>query len=299
MPPPAAETPEQLLDRAGLRREQKLDPAANADIKAAYVLAPDMPRAIVAYGTTFGTGPEAKPHYDRAITLKPDFGPAWRERSMWNFRNGNREQALIDADQAIALDATDVTALHWKGFYLGMMQRNLEALEVTLKAVEITPWQTNLWANIGAYALGAKEYDRAISACSRALELDPRQQEAYINRGAAKHRTGDFDGALADFTRLLEVSPGHPWGYYNRGLVYLTRENYENAIYDFSETLIRNPVELFDAYYRRALCHRGLKRYDLALGDLRSYRSMLKDAATQAEVDKEIAEVEALKAEKK
>jgi len=296
MPPPAAETPEQLLDRAGLRREQRLDAAANADIKAAYVLAPDMPRAIVAYGTTFGTGPEAKPHYDRAITLKPDFGPAWRERSMWNFRNGNREQALIDADQAIALDANDVTALQWKGFFLSFMNRSEEALEVTLRATEITPWQTNLWANVGAFALGCKQYDRAISACSRALELDPRQQEAYINRGAAKHRTGDFDGALADFTRLLEVSPGHPWGYYNRGLVYLTRENYESAIYDFSETLIRNPVELFDAYYRRALCHRGLKRYDLALGDLRSYRSMLKDAATQAEVDKEIAEVEALKA---
>ncbi|MBK9975969.1 MAG: protein kinase [Planctomycetes bacterium] len=299
VPPPPAETVEQLLDRATLRREQGLLEPAAADIKAAYVLSPDQPRAIVAFGTTLGFTPDAKAYYDRAITLKPDYGPAWRERSMWNFRNGNREQALIDADQAIALDPQDVAAMSWKGFYLSFMDRAQEALDITLRATEITPWQTNLWANVGAYALNCKLYDRAISACSRALELDPRQQEAWINRGAAKSALGDHDGALADFTRLLEISPGHPWGYYNRGLVYLDRKQYENAAYDFSETLNRNPAELFDAYLRRAICHRELKRYDLALGDLRSYRSLLKDPAAQADIDKEITEIEALKAASK
>lgn len=137
--------------------------------------------------------------------------------------------------------------------------------------------------------------DRSVSACSRALELDPRQQEAWINRGAAKKGLGDLDGALSDFTRLLEVAPGHPWGYYNRGLVYLERREHVNAVYDFSETLNRNPTELFDAYFRRALCHRELKKLDAALGDLRSYRSLLKDAAEIAEVDALIAEIEAQK----
>ncbi|MCC6464132.1 MAG: protein kinase [Planctomycetes bacterium] len=295
VPPTPAGTAEQLLDRASLRREQRLEDAASADIRAAYVLAPEQPRAIVAFGTTYGMGPEAKPLYDRAITLKPDYGPAWRERSMWNFRNNNREQALVDADQAIALDPNDISAMSWKGFYLSFMGRSEEALAITQKAADIAPWVTTLWANIGAYALSCKQHERAVSACSRALELDPRQQEAWINRAAAKNALGDLDGALADLTRLLEVAPGHPWGYYNRGMVYLARKEHESAVYDFSETLNRCPTELFDAYYRRALCNRELERFDAALGDLRSYRSMLKDPAEIAEVDKLIAEVDAQK----
>ncbi|MBX3474738.1 MAG: protein kinase [Planctomycetes bacterium] len=294
VPPMPAETSDQLLNRATLRREQNLTEPANEDIRAAYLLSPDSPAAIMAFGTTFGTRAEAKPHHDRAIALKPDFGPAWRERSMWNFRNGNMEQALSDADQAIALDPTDVTAMQWKGYYLGQARRSEEAMEITLKATEITPWNTGLWANVGAYALGCQQYERALAACSRALELDPRQQEAWINRGAAKKALGDIDGALADFTRVLEITPGYAWAHYNRAHIYLLRKDYETAIYEFTQTLSRTSAYLREAFYFRAQCHRELKDYPAALADLRSYHATISDAAKKAELETEIAEVEAL-----
>ncbi|MCL4731069.1 MAG: tetratricopeptide repeat protein, partial [Planctomycetes bacterium] len=294
-PPPPAETAEQLLDRAVLRREQNLTEAAAADIKAAYTLAPDMPRAITAFGTTFLNTSEAKPHYDRAIALKPDFAPAWRERGLWNFRNGNVEQALADLDQAIALDAADASALSMKGFVLGSTQRHEEALEVTLRATELWPWHAPFWANVGAYALNSRQYDRAVAACSRAIELDPRQQEAWVNRGAAKNALGDHDGALADFTRVLEFSPGYAWGYYNRAHIHRARKDFEAAIYDYTQALERTSANyLRESLLYRARCYRELKRYEPALEDLRAFRQTLTDPERQAAVDAEIAEVEAL-----
>lgn len=295
---PTLTTAADLLDRANLRREQRLDDLAAKDIDAALELEPQNIRALVAKGTTL-KGVDALEYFDRALQLDAGYASAWRERSMAHWFMGERDKAVNDIERSLALDPDNSTALHRYGFYLDVLGRTDEAIAATERALKQRPFSAPTWANLAAALVKKELYDRALTACNRAIELDPRQHEAWINRGLIKHKLGDSDGALADLTRLLEIAPGHPWAFINRGMIRKDLGDLKGAIYDFTETLNRQAAMLPQAGFLRGQCYRQLGRFDEALADLKLYRDRTTDAQTRAEVEKEIAEVEALKAEKK
>jgi serine/threonine protein kinase len=102
--------------------------------------------------------------YSKAIALKLDGAPAYRDRALCEARSGLDNAAADDYDKALKLDPTD----------------------------------SHTWNGRGEIYLKKGGYKKARDCFSRAIELDMYFAEAYKNRARAELKLNDIDGANDD-----------------------------------------------------------------------------------------------------
>ncbi len=79
------------------------------------------------------------------------------------------------------------------------------------------------------------QFKSAIADFTTAISLNPNYLSAYNNRGNAYASIGEHDRAIADFTRVISIDSSYADTYYNRALVYFFKKNYELALKDLKK----------------------------------------------------------------
>lgn len=167
---------------------------------------------------------------------------------------GLRQEALLDYDKAVELDANNVYA--WANRAITRVQANdlAGARSDLVKAEAIDPTFVQNFIGRGMLADAERRPRDAVDAYTKVLEREPDNQFAIQRRVEAYFGAGDTQHALADLTSIVEKHPDDPIGYVDRGNFNLDQGNYDQAIADFDRATD------FDPRNDRALADRGVAR---------------------------------------
>lgn len=84
-------------------------------------------------------GPEAAALLDRIVALYPDWTLGWRRRAQSAVLQGDSEGAMLDLDHALGVESRDFMAMSELASLMRALGRNVPALELLRRALEIDP----------------------------------------------------------------------------------------------------------------------------------------------------------------
>jgi tetratricopeptide (TPR) repeat protein len=125
------------------------------------------------------------------ILKEPDNAFAWNSRGVWNYYQGDHEQAFSDYSSAITWNPRYAEAYYNRGIVCHADHRFEDALADYTKALELNPASANTYLARGiTYMDGLNRPDSAMADLDRALGIDINFAQAYYNRALVKIRMG-------------------------------------------------------------------------------------------------------------
>lgn len=165
---------------------------------------------------------QAKPPLEpgRAFTLR---GYAW-------IREGEPGGAVSDFTRAIAINATNISALKGRA-------RAYTAL---------------------------RRYDDAIADLTRAISLRPNGEEHFRERGRTYLEMGNAKEAFADYDHAIEIQAKNPEGYIGRAHIYQRLNMRDAALREFDKAVAADPTYP-NTYFAKAQAAESWGDADLAI----------------------------------
>jgi tetratricopeptide (TPR) repeat protein len=167
-------------------------------------------------------------------------------------RLGNYDKALVDFNQAIAVDPKYTSAYINIGLINYFRGNYRTAIDYYNKSLEITKKIPEAYLNRGNTESAIGETVKAIADYDQALKMKPDYTEVWYNRGNVYLKMSEYDKAISDFSHAIKLRPNYADAYNNRGTTYFRMGNMEKAYIDFSQAVWANP-NYADAYYNRAV----------------------------------------------
>ena len=124
----------------------------------------------------------------------------------WDWSGASKELT-----RAIELNPSYTTARQWYVYYLCVMQRLDESIEVSKQAQEIDPLSMNINANVARAFYFSKKYDEAIAECKKAIDMDKSFGVAYVTLGLAYEQKRMYPEAIEAFQKMLLIFDRIPW----------------------------------------------------------------------------------------
>jgi len=151
---------------------------------------------------TFAEGAEL---YRKAIALDPEFAPAHAALSLL-LAIGHMlghvtepDEALEEADRALALDSDSSEVLGFAGCALSDLGHTTRGIEILERAIDRDPSNAQAWVALGAAQLTTRQPDLAIATLEHGLRISPRDNRLAVWIGIyalALGWVGRFDEAI-------------------------------------------------------------------------------------------------------
>lgn len=185
---------------------------------------------------SMGDNPGAVVDFTKAIDLKPDFAEAYINRCLLYQQLRELNKAVKDCDKAISLNPENFAAYDNRGNVRRELGDYQGAIADFTKGISINPNAIQLYNNRGnVYALGLKDYKKAIEDYNQVIRRDDKSAAGYLNRGATRFKIGDKQGAIADATKAIQLKSDFAQGYLNRGEYRAATGEKQAAIKDFQQ----------------------------------------------------------------
>jgi tetratricopeptide (TPR) repeat protein len=259
--------------------------AAQADLETALVKDPEYGEAYLELSTLLINAKDfqtAGPLLDQAARVLPDSPLIFVYRAQVYMLAGAYEQALADAEHALALDKTSLPAYLMKGEALvktGDLKGSLEALTVYTTYIKD---DAQAWLWIGLAQDEAGESKEALQAYSEALRLNSRLYEALLYRARIYLAQKEGDSALNDYraaqsldAESFEVSMG-----IGKALLLLNYEGDAYMQFERTQGLAKENTQQAELFYWRALSLEALGNLDVALREWNKLLALPKGSAT-------------------
>jgi adenylate cyclase len=157
---------------------------------------------------TFSEGAEL---YRKAIALDPEFAPAHAALSLL-LAIGHLighvtepDEALAEADRALALDSDSSEVLGFAGCALSDLGHTTRGIEILEKAIDRDPSNAQAWVALGAALLTSRQPDLAIAKLEHGLRISPRDNRLAVWVGIYALALG-FVGRLDDAIEQARVA---------------------------------------------------------------------------------------------
>lgn len=152
-------------------------------------------------------------------------------------------------------------------FLLRNEKKYSEALSDYNKAIELSPYYAEPYANRGSVYENLLKYNEALNDYNKAIDLNPNYATAYFNRGNIFNREKKYAKALEDYSKAIELNPNYAKAYMNRGNIFKSENNYARAVEDYTKAIESNP-SFADPYNNRATVYEVMKKYREGIRDL-------------------------------
>lgn len=233
--------------------------------------------------------------YDSALLSAPEWGNALYMRGLAHQMRGHHRAAIADFDQLMKLfphfeqgeivrrqRALAVVGhnLEKKGgeFYQNGLEKYKKgdktgALSDWGLALDLDPWNTDLWQMRGLARMEVNDIDGAIADFTQALQLSPASAETYERRARAKALKKDVDGTIADSGQAIKLEPGHLTAHVIRATAKAHKGDLEGSIADYSRAIELDSSQSYGGaiYQARAYAKVRAGKRGEALADLRSF----------------------------
>jgi tetratricopeptide (TPR) repeat protein len=160
---------------------------------------------------------------DDALRIDPRHAIAYVTRGTAYRRMGDFARAIEDCTKAIDIDPKMASAYCQRGsaYQQSKLENRVEQAFVNAnKAIELDATNPLSFIVRGVARMDRKEYREAIGDLSKAIELNPASYSAYANRGRVYFVLGRTEKALDDVNRALSYNPSPDE---RRGLVELRK----------------------------------------------------------------------------
>ncbi len=118
------------------------------------------------------------------------------------------EQAIAEAERAVALDPNNTLALSSLGDILGFAGRPAEGIELVKKAMRLNPHYPAFFANtLGWSCLLTERYEEAVAAFKDAIARNPNFPPAHVNLAVTYSELGREVEARAEVAEVLRITP--------------------------------------------------------------------------------------------
>jgi serine/threonine protein kinase len=152
--------------------------------------------------------PAAIQSFTRAISIRPDYAAAYRNRGLAQQRLAHNVLAIKDYSEAIRIRPEDAFSYRGRGICLARLQQDDEALadfNQSLKLRPDSPDSSPALNGRGVIFMRRRQYNSALHDFNVAIRLTPEYEAAYRNRGRVKQSLGDASGAAADLRKANEL----------------------------------------------------------------------------------------------
>ncbi|WP_017297004.1 tetratricopeptide repeat protein [Nodosilinea nodulosa] len=118
---------------------------------------------------------------------------------------GRYQEALVQVEQALALNPHDAESWCSRADVLGCLGRYEEALQSLEQAQELAGFASaRLWVQKAVLLILLNRPKLALTCCNQALWRSPSHTQAWLFRGVALHGLGRFKAAYRSYQRVLE-----------------------------------------------------------------------------------------------
>lgn len=177
-------------------------------------------------------------------------------------RSGRLEEAERVYLEVLEASEDNVEALHYLGVLRFQQGRHALAIDLVLRAIELSPGYVDAYNNLGNIFLKLSPAD-AVKAYQGALDVRPDHPDALRNMGIARRRLELYEEEAEAHLRAIEARPGEVENYYALASTYRNLARYDEAIATFRKALAAKPEA--DGFFRLGeLLHR-LRRTDEAV----------------------------------
>jgi tetratricopeptide (TPR) repeat protein len=160
--------------------------------------------------------------------------------------NGARAAELFlhvletEPDDSEALEGLS-RALNLIGIDMSEANRNEEAMFVFKRSIDLDPYCSAPYVNIGNCFCAIGKYKRARSAYMKGIELDPDNPQAHFNLARLLADNSEFELAEAEFLDVLEIEPDYPDAHAELGRLFSLQGRFIPAIEHYRKELDLNP----------------------------------------------------------
>lgn len=120
---------------------------------------------------------------------------------------GNPRKALDLVDESLRLNAEYSPAWNLKATVLGDLNRDYEAIDCMIRALELEPENPICLSNLGGFYARVGEYDKGISYLMEAIRLDGYSPVAVVNLAVALQMRGSRKAAAEIILKALWQAP--------------------------------------------------------------------------------------------
>jgi tetratricopeptide (TPR) repeat protein len=146
---------------------------------------------------------------ERALELDRSLAEAHTSLAFAYYRGDwNWEDAEIEFQRAIRLNANYAQAHQWYANYLAAVGRHREAEEETKVCLRLDPTSLIVQSHFGFVYYFARRYDDVISSCQKTLDLDPNFFAARRYLGLAYTQKGMYAEAIRECRQAVSTSRG-------------------------------------------------------------------------------------------
>ena len=176
------------------------------------------------------------------------------------------DKALVDFDQALALNSTDDVARAARGLTLLLKGNNAEGMVDIKTALDRNPNSVLAEIGQGLAMLVSGQNDRALLALNQIVGKETAYESmARMLRARALLAKNDAAAALVDLNVALGKLPNEPNALLLRSLVWLNMRSYDNALDDLNKTIGQR--ETVEALFTRAKVYEAQGKFDKASDD--------------------------------
>lgn len=169
--------------------------------------------------------------FSLAIEINPEFSSAYANRSLVYLDKGETEKALKDYNRYLELlhpfdtkgnrlNLSLSDSFSHRGSIYSRMGQYEKALADFQKAIELDPFNSDIYFKRALIYMQLHEYDKAVRDFNLCHQADPANADVINNRGVCYLRSGNFQSALDDFNKAILFNGANPSYYVNRATVY-------------------------------------------------------------------------------
>ncbi len=142
------------------------------------------------------------------------------ERARWYMKKGDKREAIINIDQAVRLDSTNLETLlvqaelFFKGGRLDASKRILD------KTLILYPNSSDAYLLMSELFLIGQDNKQSIKYADLAIKNDIYNEKAYYVKGFNFLELGDTNKAISSIQTSVEQNPDYYDGYLQLGLIY-------------------------------------------------------------------------------
>lgn len=133
----------------------------------------------------------------------------------------------------------------------------------------------------------------AEATCTLALEQEAlnisNRAATFTNRGVLRMRQGKLDAALSDYASAKRIAPNTGATWLNEGAAYILQQDYNSALVSLERAIELETVEMYAAYYNRAIAREQTGDIEGAYYDFLKSKELNPDFA---QTDKQLARFE-------
>lgn len=187
----------------------------------------------------------AAEHYEKALTLDPQFRSAHTGFGKVLEKQGRKDEAISHFRQALSLDPASYDAHSHLGCILAEREQFEEALRHFAEALRLRPTDAETCCDYGNALMGLGKHRAALKYFLRAVRMAPTGHSGHADSGRALMAMQRHDEAIASFSRALEADPANASAHCDWGNALAELGQHEQALDHFRMAAELNPEGTF------------------------------------------------------